>query len=72
VLTLPSPGVIFAAIVFGLIGGVAALMGWRQKKGRMLAIGIAMGIYPYFIDGLVLNWLIGIALTVALFVWRDD
>jgi hypothetical protein len=72
VLTLPSPGVLFAVIVFGLIGSAAALIGWRQKKGRMLTIGIVMSMYPYFIDGLVLNWLIGLALTAALYFWRDD
>ena len=71
-LTLPSPGVIFVSIVFGLIGSAAALIGWRQKKARMLTVGIALCGYPYFVDGLLLNWLIGIALTVTLFFWRDD
>jgi hypothetical protein len=64
--------VLVALIVFGIIGSVAVLYGWRQKKPRALTVGVAMSAYPYFISSLILIWLIGLALTAALYFWRDE
>jgi hypothetical protein len=72
-LDLPSPSIIFAAILFGVIGTAAFFYGKKQKKPRALGLGIALCVYPYFIlDNTWLMWLVGIGLSVALFVWTDD
>ena len=72
-LELPSPSIILAAILFGMIGTVAFFYGKKQKKPRALGLGVALCVYPYFIlDNEWLMWLVGAALTAAVFLWRDD
>jgi hypothetical protein len=70
--SLPSPSVLFALIVFGVIGSVAFLYGMKRRKPRALGIGALICVYPYFTDNALLIWLIGIALTVALVYFRDE
>jgi hypothetical protein len=69
----PSPSIIFAAFLFGAIGTAAFFYGKKQKKPRALGVGVALCVYPYFIlDNVWLMWLVGMALTAALWLWRDD
>jgi hypothetical protein len=70
---LPSPAIIFAAILFGMIGTAAFFYGKKQQKPRALGLGVALCVYPYFIlDSVWLMWIVGAALTAALWFWRDD
>jgi hypothetical protein len=70
--TLPSPSVVFALIVFGVIGSVAFLYGMKRRKPRALGLGLALCVFPYFTDSALLIWLGSLVLTAALFLWRDD
>ena len=62
---------IAACSIFGAIGFVAFVYGKRNTLWRTMAIGIVLMAYPYFFSGMLALYLIGIALTVALYFWRD-
>jgi hypothetical protein len=68
---LPSPGTLFAALLFSVIGLAAFMYGRKQARWRAMSIGAALMVYPYFVDSAWLLWTIGAALCVALFVFRD-
>ena len=65
-----SAAKIFACTIFGAIGFVAFLYGKKNKFFKPMIIGIALMVYPYFISGTFFLYLVGIALTVALYFWR--
>ena len=60
-----------ANIIFGIIGWYAFLHGKREKSMRPMLIGIALMVYPYFVPNTLLAFAIGIALTAALYFWRE-
>jgi len=60
-----------ANIIFGIIGWYAFMYGWKQKSIRPSLIGIVMMIYPYFVTNTYWAFAIGIALTAALYYWRE-
>jgi hypothetical protein len=60
-----------ANILFGIIGWYAFMHGKREKSWRPMAIGIVLMVYPYFVSNAILTFAIGIALTAALFFWRE-
>ena len=62
---------IIGGVIFGAIGFVAFMYGKRMEAYRALGIGLALMIFPYFIENTVVMYCIGAALTVALFVFRD-
>jgi len=62
---------IMGGIIFGIIGWYAFMHGWKQKSIRPSIIGIALMIYPYFVPNTILFYIIGIALTAALYYWRE-
>ncbi len=66
-----SAAKIFAWIIFGLIGFAAFLYGKKSKSFRPMLIGLALMMYPYFISGTFFLYLVGIALTAALYFWRE-
>jgi len=37
-----------------------------------MLIGAALLIYPYFVESTVFTYIIGIVLTAALFLWKDE
>jgi len=37
-----------------------------------MMIGFALMVYPYFISGTFFLYLVGIALTAALYFWREN
>lgn len=63
-------GTIFAGIIFGSIGVVAFLYGKKQSEWKPMVIGIALMAYPYFISNPILQWVIGVLLTLMLFIFR--
>jgi hypothetical protein len=71
VMEMPSPAVLFAGGLFGLIGFAAATYGWKQKRWQPTVIGAVLMVYPYMIEEIWLLYLIGFALCVALFFFRD-
>ncbi|MBL7070546.1 MAG: amino acid transport protein [Candidatus Omnitrophica bacterium] len=66
-----SAAKIFAYIIFGAIGFVAFMYGKKNKFFQPVIIGIALMVYPYFISGTFFLYLVGVALTVALYFWRE-
>ena len=68
---MPTPEVLFAAIVFGAIGMAAFVYGKKTANMRPMLIGIALIVYPYFVSQTWLVFLIGCLLTGSLFVWRE-
>ena len=66
-----SAAKIFAWIIFGAIGFVAFMYGKKTGSFRPMIIGVALMVYPCFISGTFLLYLIGSILTVALYFWRD-
>ena len=65
---MPDPSTLFVIIVFGAVGLAAFRHGKRESNIVCLLLGIALMVYPYFVEGLTLNLLIGAALSAA--VWR--
>ena len=70
-LELPSPGYIFGAIVFSLVGWVAFSHGKKQKKPRTLWLGVALMLYPYAIERTWMLYAVGAALCVGLLLDRS-
>ncbi len=64
---MPEPSTLFVIIVFSAVGLAAFRRGKRESNILCLLLGIALMVYPYFVEGLLLNVAIGAALTAA--VW---
>ncbi len=50
------------SLFFGIIGMFVFREGRRDGLFLMMVIGAALMIYPYFVDGVWMNWGVGIAL----------
>ena len=62
---------ILSGILFGIIGWYAFIHGKREKSWRPMVIGIVLMVYPYFVSNTFWAFAIGIALTAALYFWRE-
>lgn len=62
---------IIAGTIFGMIGLVAFMYGKKEKNYKPLGIGLVLMVYPYFISNTIMVYAVGIALTAALYFWRD-
>ena len=60
-----------ADLLFGAIGFVAFVFGRKQGRWKTMALGIVLMAYPYFISDTILNYVIGIVLTICLFMFTD-
>jgi len=70
-LDLPTPGALFAMLFFGVLGFAAFMYGKKAARFSAMGFGMALMVYPYFVDALWLLWGIGIALCAGLYVFRD-
>jgi hypothetical protein len=70
-MSLPSPAVLLAGLIFGVIGAAAFMYGKKQARFSSMAIGVALIAYPYFVSAAWLLWTIGIGLCAALYYFRD-
>ena len=67
---MPDPSTLFVIIVFSALGLAAFRRGKRESNIICLLLGVALMVYPYFVEGLALNALIGAALSAAVwYVW---
>lgn len=70
---LPQPDsadfakIVFADILFGAIGFFGLVYGKKNRLWWTMIIGFALIAYPYFLSGALAIYLVGIALTVALY-----
>lgn len=69
-LTLPGPGYIFGAILFGLAGFAAWRFGKRREQPTTRWLGVALMLYPYAVPNTLLLWLVGLGLCGA--IWWDN
>ena len=56
------------SIVFGIIGWGYFSFGRKQDKTMFLLFGIALMLFPYFIDGLTTTIMVGIGLGILPFI----
>jgi predicted membrane protein len=59
---MPTPTLLFFAIVFSFIGLSFFMYGKRQKAIVPLVVGIALCIFPYFVQDVLLMLVIGAGL----------
>jgi hypothetical protein len=60
-------GNVIGNIIFSGVGFVAFMYGKKQGEARPMVIGALLMVYPYFVTNTALMFLIGAALTAALF-----
>ena len=61
-----SPGYLFASLFVSAIGGGLFLYGKKQERIPQLAAGVVMSIYPFFVPGVTLMIVVGVAIIVVL------
>lgn len=66
-----TAGNLLAGIIFSSVGLAAAIYGKKMQLWKTIGIGVVLMIYPYFTPTAMLTTVVGIALTAALFVFRD-
>ncbi len=67
----PAISTILAWVIFGGIGTIALGYAKMKEMWQPAVLGIALMVFPYFVSGGVLLWVIGSALTVALFFTKE-
>ena len=66
-----STATLFAWLLFGAAGMGAFAYGKKQRQAIPFVIGVALMVYPYFVEDVWLLYGIGVVLIAALFVFRD-
>ena len=69
--SLPGPGYLFGAILFGFIGFAAWRYGGRTKRPIVRWTGLALMLYPYLISETWLLYVVGVALCALAVVFRE-
>jgi len=64
---VPNASTLFVGILAGVFGLSYFIYGKRQEWIGFLAAAVGLCIYPYLVDGLVLQILIGLGLASAPF-----
>ena len=62
---------LIGGFLFGSIGFVAFVYGKRMQLWKMMLVGLALMIFPYFVENMPILYGIGSAGTIALFFLRD-
>jgi hypothetical protein len=68
---MPTPANLFAVILFSVIGFGAFTWGRKQAAWRAAGVGVALMVYPYFVDRTWLLYAVGAALCASLYFFRD-
>jgi len=68
---MPTPAVLIVTILFSLIGMGVFMYAKRLALVRLMVLGVALMVYPYFVDTVGLLWLIGALLCVAVYYFRE-
>jgi hypothetical protein len=67
----PSPGFLFGALLFGILGLAAFRYGKRMSNATTMTLGIVLMVYPYVFSSTWLMYLVGMALCGAIYWFRD-
>jgi hypothetical protein len=70
-MSFPTPAVLFASIVFGLIGLVAFNYGRKNMLVGPMVTGAALMVFPYVVSQTWAIYLVGVVLCGLLYIWRD-
>ena len=62
---MPSASTLFVGILAGATGLSYFIYGKKQERIGFIAAGVGLCIYPYLVDGLILQILIGLGLAAA-------
>ena len=62
---------LLGGLLFSGIGSVALAFGRKQGRIKTALFGVALLLYPWFVDDTVVLYLVGIILTVCLFTFTD-
>jgi hypothetical protein len=54
---------LLASFIFGIFGIYLFRLGKKRSHGLLIAVAVALMIYPYFIESELLIWLTGAVLT---------
>ena len=65
---MPSGSTLFVGILAGVLGLSYFIYGKRQERIGFLAAGVGLCVYPYVIEGLLLQILIGLGLAAVPFL----
>ncbi len=68
---MPTPAALAAIIVFSLIGMGVFMYAKKMLQIRLMMLGIALMVFPYFIDQTWLLWVIGGTLSTAVYIFRE-
>jgi hypothetical protein len=63
---------VFVWVFFGFVGMGYCYSGKRRGNGRLFLCGLALGIFPYFVHAIILQFLIGLTLTAYPIVFRNS
>ena len=66
-----DPAKIAANIIFSGIGFIAFMYGKKNAFWRPMMIGMVLMAYSYFLSGTIVIYIVGIALSAALYFWRE-
>jgi hypothetical protein len=69
--SLPSPAYLIGAILFGIVGYAAYRYGKKQEARNAKWLGVALMLYPYAVPQTWLLYVVGTALCIGLYVFRD-
>lgn len=67
-----SVGSLLAGFVFGVAGVFFIKAAKREANLKLLGFGIALLVFPYFVENVYLCWATGIALTVIGYKQMDS
>jgi len=56
--------------LFGVFGTAYFFYGRKRKNSTVMYTGVALCVYPYFIDSMTLLIVIGVALSLLPFVYK--
>lgn len=62
---------LFGSVLFSLVGMAAFGYGKRMASLKTMVIGGVLMVFPYVVPNAILLYVIGAALTAALFYYRD-
>ena len=63
---------LFLGLLFGAIGGVYAIYGRRNYDASFLVCGVLLMIYPYFVPGALLIFVVGAVLVMFPIARRNE
>ena len=66
-----SAATLIAGTLFGSIGFVAFIYGKRMSLWKPMLLGLALMIFPYFVESMPVLYAIGALGTLGLFFLRD-